>query len=159
MGGRGQRGAASAKKRVAIKYGLGIDAGGTYTDVVVYDFLKEDLLAKAKSLTTPWDFTIGIKKALSTIDMSLLRKADLVCVSTTLATNAIVEGKGRTVGFMVMPLYGFFEPSDIPHSPIRIIAGRLEIDGREIEPVDGKPHRNERAACGDTHRGHSHREA
>jgi len=127
-----------AGERVSVSYGLGIDAGGTYTDVVVFDFLKHRILGKSKSLTTPWDFTIGIKKALSRIEMSLLKMADLVCVSTTLATNAIVEGKGRTVGLLVMPPYGFFEPSDIPHSPIRVISGRLEIDGRVTEPVDVK---------------------
>jgi N-methylhydantoinase A/oxoprolinase/acetone carboxylase beta subunit len=123
-------------EKVILSRGLGIDAGGTYTDVVVYDFKSKTLIAKAKSLTTPWDFTIGIKKALSMVEMSLLKKVDLVCVSTTLATNAIVQGKGRTVGLLVMPPYGFFEPSDISHSPIRVISGRLEIDGRVIEPVD-----------------------
>jgi N-methylhydantoinase A/oxoprolinase/acetone carboxylase beta subunit len=129
----------NSRERITVKHGLRIDAGGTYTDVVVFDFQNQRLLGKSKSLTTPWDFTIGIKKALSRLEMSLLKKVDLVCVSTTLATNAIVEGKGRTVGLLVMPPYRFYEPSDIPHSPIRVISGRLEIDGRVIEPVDVTP--------------------
>lgn len=120
----------------SIRYGLGIDAGGTYTDVVIYDFKKDELLAKSKALTTKWDFTVGIKEALDSLDADLLRRVELVAVSTTLATNAIVEGKGRKVGLLVMPPYGLFDPEDIPHEPKEVIGGRLEIDGKETNPVD-----------------------
>jgi hypothetical protein len=48
-----------------IKIGLGVDAGGTYTDAVIFDLEKNFTICKAKSLTTRWDFTVGISKALS----------------------------------------------------------------------------------------------
>jgi N-methylhydantoinase A/oxoprolinase/acetone carboxylase beta subunit len=57
-------------------------------------------------------------------------------VSTTLATNAVVEGLGQKVGLLIMPPYGLFEPSDIAHRPIAVIAGRLEIDGTQLAPID-----------------------
>ncbi len=118
------------------KIGLGIDAGGTYTDAVIYDLFSCKLLCKNKALTTKWDFTVGIREALAGLDRALLPAIDLVAVSTTLATNAIVEGQGQTVGLLIMPPYGFFENSDIPHEPKRVISGRLEISGKVIESVD-----------------------
>jgi len=120
----------------SIKYGMGIDVGGAYTDVVIYDFENNILLTKSKASTTPWDFTIGIKNALSEINRDYFSKVELIAVSTTLATNAIVEGRGQKVGLLIMPPYDLFEPADIPHDPLRIVSGRLDIDGSEIEPVN-----------------------
>jgi len=117
------------------RLGLGIDAGGTYTDVVIYDFDAEAVLAKGKALTTKWDYTIGIENALATLDPSHLAEVGLASVSTTLATNAIVEGHGQKVGLLVMPPYGLFDPSDILHEPKALLSARLEIDGTEIRPV------------------------
>ena len=116
--------------------GLGIDAGGTYTDAVVYDLTGNKLLAKKKALTTKWDFSEGIHEALSGLDPDLLASVSLVCMSTTLATNAIVENRGQKVGLLLMPPYGLFEPEDIPYEPKALISGRLEITGEPIEPVD-----------------------
>ena len=42
------------------RIGLGIDAGGTYTDAVIYDLSAGEVLCKKKSLTTRWDFPLGI---------------------------------------------------------------------------------------------------
>jgi len=118
------------------RLGLGLDAGGTYTDAVLYDFASRAVLGKSKALTTKWDHTVGIGNALAGLEPEALERVDLVAISTTLATNAIVEGRGQKVGLLLMPPYGLFEPSDIPHEPKAAIAGRLEIDGRELEPVD-----------------------
>ncbi|HPD16738.1 MAG TPA: DUF1638 domain-containing protein [Planctomycetota bacterium] len=118
------------------RLGLGIDAGGTYTDAVLYDFASRAVLGKSKALTTKWDHTVGIGNALAGLEPEALERVDLVAISTTLATNAIVEGRGQKVGLLLMPPYGLLEPSDIPHEPKAAIAGRLEIDGRELEPVD-----------------------
>ncbi len=117
-------------------FGLGIDAGGTFTDAVIYDLSGKKLLAKNKTLTTKWDYTEGIERALNGLDPALLTSVNLVALSTTLATNAIVEGKGQKVGLLFMPPYGLFEPEDIPHEPKALISGRLEITGEQIEPVD-----------------------
>ncbi len=129
-----ESGMADADARARL--GLGIDAGGTYTDAVVYDFRRRAVLAKSKALTTKWDYTVGIGNALDGLKARLLKRVDLVAVSTTLATNAIVEGRGQKVGLLLMPPYGMFEPADVPHEPKAVIAGRLEIDGSEIRPVD-----------------------
>ena len=129
-GDQADRSAASAGR-----LGLGIDAGGTYTDVVIYDFQGHQVLQKAKALTTKWDFTIGIEQALDQLDRSSLTQIDVVAISTTLATNAVVEGRGQTAGLIIMPPYGLFDPPDILYRPIAILDAKMEIDGTEISPV------------------------
>ena len=122
--------------------GLGIDAGGTYTDVVIFDFRHDRVVQKAKAFTTKWNYSIGIEKALAQLDASLLAEVNLVSVSTTLATNAIVEGRGQDVGLLVMPPYGWKDLSKFKHRPIAIVDGKMEIDGREIAPIDPDQVRN-----------------
>ncbi len=129
-------GLASQDAGQSVRYGLGIDAGGTYTDVVLYDFKAGKVLAKAKALTTKWNFTVGIEQALSALDRNRLEKTQLVSVSTTLATNSIVEGYGQKVGLLLMPPYGLFSAGDIDHTPVTAIRGRCDIDGTETEPID-----------------------
>ena len=58
--------------------GLGIDAGGTYTDAVIYDFRSQQVLAKNKALTTKWDFSIGIREALAGLENRQIREIQLV---------------------------------------------------------------------------------
>ena len=118
------------------RLGLGIDAGGTYTDAAICDLQLDRVLQKAKAQTTKWDFTIGIRQVLDQLDADLLSKVDMVALSTTLATNAIVEGRGQPVGLLVMPPYGLFDDGDIAHRPLRIINGKLEIDGTVLAPVN-----------------------
>ena len=119
-----------------MKTGLGVDAGGTYTDAVIFDFEKNITVCKAKSLTTRWDFTVGISKALEQLDQDLLRKIELVSLSTTLATNAIVENEGQKVGLILMPPFGLDITQNIFCRPKSIIQGQLDITGREIMPVN-----------------------
>ena len=119
-----------------IKTGLGVDAGGTYTDAVIFDLEKNIALCKAKSLTTRWDFTVGISKALEQLDQDFLRKIELVSLSTTLATNAIVENEGQKVGLIIMPPFGLDIAQNISYRPKSIIQGQLDITGREIMPVN-----------------------
>jgi len=120
------------------RIGLGVDAGGTYTDAVIYDLAAGALLDKKKAPTTKWDFTVGIGEALAGLDPGLLQSVELAALSTTLATNAIVEGKGQKVGLLFMPPYGLFKPEDIAYEPKALVSGRLEITGEQIQPVDGK---------------------
>ena len=119
-----------------VKIGLGIDAGGTYTDAVIYDLEKNATLFKSKSLTTKWDFTIGINKALKKLDLKKLLQVELVSLSTTLATNAIVENEGQKVGMILMPPYGLDIAKNISHHPKSVIKGQLEITGKQIIPID-----------------------
>ncbi|TIW51397.1 MAG: hydantoinase/oxoprolinase family protein, partial [Mesorhizobium sp.] len=91
---------------------LGIDTGGTYTDAVLWaeeGGPKGKVLAKAKALTTRHDLAVGISGAVDAV----LEKAGtdpasikLVSMSTTLATNALVEGQGGRVALIMI---GFSE--------------------------------------------------
>lgn len=77
-----------------MRLGIGIDTGGTYTDAVVYDFEDRKILGSAKSLTTRSDLTVGILGAIDGLPADLVRKTEIISLSTTLATNACVEDKG-----------------------------------------------------------------
>ena len=140
--GRGPRvleagaGPDAGRSATGVRWGLGIDAGGTYTDVVLYDFQQDRVAAKAKALTTKWDLSVGIDEALSLIEGVDWCAIEQVSMSTTLATNAIVEGVGQKVGLLIMPPYGRLAPSNFTHTPLAVIDGQLEIDGRELVPVD-----------------------
>ncbi|MDC7227518.1 MAG: DUF1638 domain-containing protein [Spirochaetales bacterium] len=125
-------GKASALKRGGL--GLGIDAGGTYTDAVIYDFNNSRVICKAKAPTTKWDFTIGITEALQKLDQDLLSQVNITVVSTTLATNAIVEDRGQKVGLLLMPL-AEVSSDKIEHRPWTIVSGRMSIGGDVLEPV------------------------
>ena len=74
--------------------GIGIDTGGTCTDAVIIDTTDHRVLSYGKTLTTKNDLKEGILKALSELDQELVKKARYLSLSTTLATNACVEGKG-----------------------------------------------------------------
>src|SRR6202522_4565712 len=76
---------------------LGLDTGGTFTDAVLLAGGRR-VIASAKALTTPWNLAIGIGKAIRAVLEELpssARRGDvsLVSVSTTLATNAVVENR------------------------------------------------------------------
>src|ERR1700688_1100143 len=76
---------------------LGLDTGGTFTDAVLLADGRR-VIASAKALTTPWNLAIGISKAIRAV-LELLpagrgrEDVSLVSVSTTLATNAVVENR------------------------------------------------------------------
>src|SRR6202790_5583235 len=75
---------------------LGLDTGGTFTDAVL--LADGRVIASAKALTTPWNLAIGIGQAIRAV-LELLpagasrQDVSLVSVSTTLATNAVVENR------------------------------------------------------------------
>src|SRR5579864_5992271 len=76
---------------------LGLDTGGTYTDAVALDSARR-VLASAKARTTHWDLAIGISEAIHALLAALPAGVGrghigLVALSTTLATNAVVEGR------------------------------------------------------------------
>ncbi|MEI7755184.1 MAG: hydantoinase/oxoprolinase family protein [Actinomycetota bacterium] len=81
---------------------LGIDTGGTYTDAVLFDDAN-GVIAKAKALTTRHDLALGIASAVGAVLANAqVPSADiaLVSLSTTLATNALVEGRGGRVALV-----------------------------------------------------------
>jgi N-methylhydantoinase A/oxoprolinase/acetone carboxylase beta subunit len=76
---------------------LGLDTGGTFTDAVLLADGRR-VVASTKALTTPWNLALGIGNAIRAV-LELLpegtshRDVSLVSVSTTLATNAVVESR------------------------------------------------------------------
>ena len=87
---------------------LGIDTGGTYCDAVLYD-QAAGVEASAKALTTKHDLSLCIGEVMERV---LARRSpedvQLVSLSTTLATNAVVEGQGNPVCLI---LIGYDEAS------------------------------------------------
>ena len=81
---------------------LGIDTGGTYTDGVLLEYHSRRVLASHKSLTTKRDFSIGIERVIEGIHIEDPSAIKMVSVSTTLATNAIAEGKGKRVALLLI---------------------------------------------------------
>ena len=125
------------KKRTGI--GLGIDAGGTYTDSVLYDFTSDSVVAWSKASTTHENYAIGIEKSLenllSKVSDAKLKKIGLVALSTTLATNAIVENKGGRVGLILIG-YDTYNVKKIGFEPKVVIKGKHSIEGEQREPLD-----------------------
>ena len=73
---------------------LGVDTGGTYTDAVLIRD-ETEVIASAKALTTRADLAVGVGNAVSAVLAQSGMAADQIAMaslSTTLATNALVEG-------------------------------------------------------------------
>jgi N-methylhydantoinase A/oxoprolinase/acetone carboxylase beta subunit len=128
-------GEARADHDAAADVGLGIDAGGTFTDAVLYEFRTGKLLCKAKAITTHYDLVEGIREALSGLDAPLFSRVSYTCLSTTLATNAIVEGRGLPVGLILMPHHER-ACARIKTPFFRCISARMTIEGIQQAPVE-----------------------
>ncbi len=87
-----------------MRIGIGIDTGGTYTDVVAYDYDTGEVLAKNKTLTTKEDLTRCIESSVDFLNKELLSSAVSISLSTTLATNACVEGRGGRAKLVLLGL-------------------------------------------------------
>ena len=117
---------------------LGLDTGGTFTDAALLDRKSRTVLATAKALTTRADLSVGVGKAIETVlgawggDVNAISR---VILSTTLATNAVVEGVG---GRAALVLIGFDADvlsraglgTAIGRDPVLQIAGGHKPDGR-----------------------------
>ncbi|MBT8240308.1 MAG: hypothetical protein KJN63_03695 [Acidimicrobiia bacterium] len=121
---------------------VGVDTGGTYTDAVLLDAMSMEVLSSAKALTTRGDLSVGVSNALDLISEGLDPAAvALVSVSTTLATNAVVEGHGSPV---LVVLVGFdaamLERSGIQSAfndvIIEQVDGGHDHHGNEQVPLD-----------------------
>ena len=125
-------------------YLLGVDTGGTYTDAVVIDEAADRVIASAKSLTTRPDLALGVGRA---IDAAIAdagvapSQIAMVSLSTTLATNALVEGQGGRVALVFI---GFDEKElgraglmDALHGdPVIRLSGGHGHSGSEAAPFD-----------------------
>lgn len=81
---------------------IGIDTGGTCTDAVIYDVDNNTILAAGKTLTTKSNLEIGIANTLDMLPSESLKKAEMLSLSTTLATNACVENLGCRAKLLII---------------------------------------------------------
>lgn len=120
-----------------MKLAIGIDTGGTCTDAILYDFETGTVLQQHKALTTYDDLSRGILEALDGLDRTHCQQALVAGLSTTLATNACVEGKFRRTRLLLLGIdqrgiqkygadYGFTDPEDIRYLPCQTtITGQI----------------------------------
>ncbi len=122
---------------------LGIDTGGTYTDAVM---IRDDriVLATAKSLTTRQDLAVGVGNAVEAVLAEAKiapSEVAMAALSTTLATNALVEGQGGRVALIYI---GFREADLSRHGlrdalkddPCLVATGGHTHAGSEAAPLD-----------------------
>ncbi|MFY2824519.1 hydantoinase/oxoprolinase family protein [Ruegeria sp. MALMAid1280] len=122
---------------------LGVDTGGTYTDAVLVRDERE-VIASAKSLTTRADLAIGVGKAIQAVlDAAQVapEQISMASLSTTLATNALVEGQGGRVAL----IYIGFKDGDLDKHGLRdalkgdpslVVGGGHTHAGGEAAPLD-----------------------
>jgi len=139
-------------------YRLGVDVGGTFTDLLL---LEEQTGAfwRHKTPSTPADSSIGILNGVTAIcEAAGVAPSDIEVFlhGTTVATNAVLEGKGARVGLIVtqgyrqiMQIARSFVPGglagwvvwDKPRPLAALvdtfeIGGRMDAQGAEFEPID-----------------------
>ena len=123
---------------------IGLDTGGTFTDAALLDTATGAVIGTGKSLTTREDLSIGVGGAISRVlDDFDGDAADigLVSLSTTLATNAVVEGVG---GRVCLIMIGFdrsaLERADLARAlgqdRVFFIAGGHNADGSPQTRLD-----------------------
>ncbi|MBI4529716.1 MAG: hydantoinase/oxoprolinase family protein [Deltaproteobacteria bacterium] len=119
------------------QYIVGVDTGGTFTDVVVMSGAGEVWTAKAP--TTPDDFSRGVMDALSEaarvvgIERSqLLGRTSLFKHGSTVATNALITHSGVKVGFITTK--GFEDTTEIMRA-IGRVDGLSEEEIRHVTYV------------------------
>jgi N-methylhydantoinase A len=141
---------------------IGIDTGGTFTDVVAFD-QDSGRLVTTKTPSTPADpaegFLAGIAKILDVMEVPEADRAaaiEAVSHGTTVATNQLLEGKVDRLGFITTEGYDamleiarqsvpdgygnsyFWVKPDriVPRDLVRSVRGRLDHTGAEVRPFD-----------------------
>ncbi|MBN1881246.1 MAG: hydantoinase/oxoprolinase family protein [Deltaproteobacteria bacterium] len=114
---------------------LGIDTGGTFTDAALWDASAGRVVSRAKAPTTHSNLSVGVINAIQALDVRRFAEIGMVGLSTTLATNAIVERTGRPVGLIIV---GYDGDVSVPIPRVRTvrITGGHDVAGRETAPLD-----------------------
>ncbi|HEY8556714.1 MAG TPA: hydantoinase/oxoprolinase family protein, partial [Actinomycetes bacterium] len=144
----------TARRRIRV----GVDTGGTFTDVVAFDEDTGELVA-TKTPSTPADpadgFMDGMAKVLAALGVGP-EAVTAVCHGTTVATNQLLEGKVGRLGFVTTEGFGalleiarqsvpdgygnsYFwvkPPRIVPADLVRTVGGRLDHTGAELRPFD-----------------------
>ena len=139
-------------------YRLGVDVGGTFTDLLLFN-AETGAFWRHKTPSTPADSSVGILTGVNAIcgDAGVDPKhIDYFLHGTTVATNAMLEGKGARVGLIVtegfrdiMQIARSFVPGGLagwiiwpkPQPLARLedtvtVKGRMDAQGREVRPLD-----------------------
>lgn len=116
---------------------LGIDTGGTFTDSVLFDPARRKIVAKSKAPTTHHRLIDGIVNSIGGLSLADPLVVGLVGLSTTLATNAVVERNNRPVGLLIVGYEKDLSVS-IPGVVIRRVAGGHTVRGQEAASLDEK---------------------
>ena len=148
----------SAEPQPAAPWRIGVDVGGTFTDLVLHDDAGALFVAKVPS--TPDDPARGVIAAVGKMagrfgmtSGALLAGCALFVHGSTVATNTMLEGKGARVGLIATE--GFRDSLEIrrgkredmwdqrtPFAPVLVPRylrlGRLDRDGNEVTPLDGE---------------------
>ena len=121
---------------------LGIDTGGTFTDAALFD-TECGVVAGAKALTTKHDLALGIAAAADAVLGDRGGEIALVSISTTLATNAIVEGQGSPAALVLIGhAAGEEARPDLARAlagdPVLAVAGGHDALGEARRPLDAE---------------------
>ena len=139
-------------------YRLGVDVGGTFTDVLLHDSERQRVWL-AKTPSTPEDQSVGVIEGIQLAAARAeieLGQLDAILHGTTVATNAVLERRGALVGLIVTegfrhilhlaeawtrgPLFGFMvyeKPEPLTDTRyVHEVPERIGADGSTIEPID-----------------------
>jgi N-methylhydantoinase A/oxoprolinase/acetone carboxylase beta subunit len=135
---------------LAAPLGIGIDTGGTFTDIVLFDLGTGRLLRKAKTPTTHGDYTVCVGKAFDALAASPAEVAALrrVALSTTLATNTVAEDKVHPTALVI-------EPGDVRlpaefHPYLAVLKSQVGFNTEEVVPVSEREVREKTEALADS---------
>ncbi|MFM9853814.1 MAG: hydantoinase/oxoprolinase family protein [Sphingomonadaceae bacterium] len=141
-----------------MSYRLGVDVGGTFTDLLLFNE-KTGTFWRHKTPSTPHDSSEGIMAGVSAICAKAgvdAKEIDYLLHGTTVATNAVLEGKGARVGLIttegfrhVMQIARSFVPGGLAGwiiwpkpTPLAAledtvtVKGRMNAAGEEVRPLD-----------------------
>nr|WP_202109695.1 hydantoinase/oxoprolinase family protein [Bordetella sp. 02P26C-1] len=147
------------RERIAVaKWAIGIDIGGTFTDVVALNY-QSGALRTLKVLTTHGDPTDGVMNGIKQlIEHAGVTPADVARVvhATTLFTNALIERRGAKTGLIATAgfsdivqignerKYDLYDlgiepaPALVPRNLRVEISARMDARGNEVAPVDAQ---------------------
>ncbi|WP_419932511.1 hydantoinase B/oxoprolinase family protein [Candidatus Poriferisodalis sp.] len=155
----GTAGGGGVPARPSAPWRIGVDVGGTFTDLVLADAQGATWVAKVPSV--PADPSRGVHAALARVAVDLgmplgdvLAGCSLFVHGSTVATNTMLEGTGATVGLIATE--GFRDTLEIrrglredqwnhraPFAPVLVprylratLGGRMDADGTEHAPLD-----------------------
>lgn len=154
-----------------MRYRLGVDVGGTFTDLLLFDN-ETGAFWRHKTPSTPADSSEGILNGVNAITSEAgvdAAEIEFFLHGTTVATNAVLEGKGARVGLVttegyrdIMQIARSFVPGGLAGwiiwpkpEPLAALedtvdlAGRMSADGEEVRPLDEAQVREELARLRD----------